>query len=425
MKELKEINLKENSDKIILNNGLNIIFDHISNHQSVCIGFFLKKGSRDENNNQLGYSHFSEHMIFKGTKKYDQKFISNYFDKVGGYINAYTTQELIVLYNKVPKIYLNDTIKFMCEIFLNSIFDKKEFEVEKSVIINELHSEFEDAHEKIHEYFMNNLFPDQGLGLPIIGNEDSISNCKRDNLFEFYKDFFSLDDLLIVISGDIDKDKIINLFEKIDFKSKKVNIFKKKAQQGKKKFFKNFLPSKQAHIILGTSKFKINKEEYIRLGLLNIILGESMSSRFYQRIREELGLCYSIYTFYNKFREENIFGLYTSVLPGNINKTIIAISETIRDLIKNGISINELENAKTQKIGELILNYDILHKRIHRIAFMDITLNKMFTYNQIIKIILDTTLDELNNMAKNIFIRKNLITQLLYKKNLEIGEWKF
>ena len=425
MKELKKINLKENIYKVVLNNGINIILDYIPSHQSICIGFFLKKGSRDENKDQLGYSHFSEHMLFKGTEKYNQKFISNYFDKIGGYINAYTTHELIVLYNRIPKIYLEDAIKFMYNIFMNSIFNEKELNIEKNVIINEIHSEFEDAHEKIHEYFMKNLFPNQSLGLPIIGNEKSINNCSRDNLFKFYNKFFNSDDLLIVISGNINKEKIITLFEKLDCRRKKLNINKKKALQGKNTIFKNILPSEQAHIILGTSKYEIKKEEYIKLGLLNIILGESMSSRLYQKVREELGLCYSIYSFCNKYRKENVFGLYLSVLPSNINKAIKVISNIIKKLIQKGISKSELETAKTQKIGELILNYDILQKRIHRLAFMDITLNKIFSYNQILKIINNTTLYDLNNLARNIFIKENLITQLLYKKDLKIGEWDF
>ncbi len=96
MIKINNIDFKENIDKIKLENGLTFIIDQTSNKHSICIGFFLKKGSRDENKNQLGYSHFSEHMIFKGTGKYDQKYISNFFDKVGGYVNAYTTHELIV-----------------------------------------------------------------------------------------------------------------------------------------------------------------------------------------------------------------------------------------------------------------------------------------------------------------------------------------
>ncbi len=426
MKTLNNINLKENIEKIVLNNGINIIFDQTSKYQSACIGFFLKKGSRDENNNELGYSHFCEHMIFKGTEKHNQKSISNFFDKVGGYINAYTTHELIVLYNRIPQQYLEETLKFMYEIFTNSIYDKNEFDIEKKVIINEIHSEFEDAQEKAHEYFMNNLFPDQSLGLPIIGNEKSITNCKRDELYKFYKKNFNPNDLLIVLSGRINKEKIINLLEKLNYKKSKFKNKQEKALQvDKNKIFKNVLPSEQTHIILGTSKYKINSEDYIKLSLLNIILGESMSSKFYQKIREELGLCYSIYTFSNKYRKENIFGLYLSVMPENINKSIKAVSNVIKDLKNNGISQNELDDAKNQKKGELILNYDILHKRIQRLAFMDITLNKIYTLNEIFKIIQKTTIEDLNNLIKSIFIKENLITQILYKKKLKIEEWEF
>lgn len=425
MININNIDFKENIDKIKLHNGLTLIIDQIANLHSTCIGFFLKKGSRDENKNQLGYSHFSEHMLFKGTKKYDQKYISNFFDKVGGYINAYTTHELIVLYNRIPNLYFEKTTELMYEIFNDSIFNENEFITEKNVIINEIHSDFEDTQEKAHEYFMENLFPEQSLGLPIIGNDESIKNCKRDDLFEFYNNFYNQDDLLVVISGNIERQKIISLFENFKIRKNGMNFKLNKAFQGEKKIFNNILPSEQLHIVIGTSKFELDKVNFIKIGLLNLILGESMSSKFFQKIREELGLCYSIYTFFNKYREENIFGLYVSIIPKNIDKTISAISNVIINLIKNGITFKELEDAKTQKICELTLNYDILQRRIQRLANMDITYNKIFTLNEIIKIIQNTTLEDLNDLIGNIFIKKNFITQTLYKKEIKIGELEF
>ena len=426
MLKTSNTNFSKKVKKIVLDNGLNIIIDQAQNYQSVSIGFFLKKGSRDENINQLGYSHFCEHMIFKGTDKLNKKQIAENFDKMGGYINAYTTHELIVIYNRVPYFYLEENIKLIYEIFNNSIFDKKELDMERDVIINEIHSEFEDPHEKVYEEFMKNIFPDQSLGYPIIGNEESINNVKRDELYQLYQNIFNIDDLLIVLSGKIDEKKILKTLEQLKFRRKKKQIIieENAIQKTQGNFFIN-LPSEQVHIISGTSKFNTNNESFIKIGILNLIIGESMSSRFFQKIRDELGLCYSIYTFFNKFRKENLFGFYMSVRPGNINKAFDETSSIIKDLLKHGITKEELIQAKEQKIIEIILNNDVLQKRMQKNAFMDIKFGRIYSINEIISIIENTTLNDLNEIINKIFINNNFITQTLYKKNIKTGELKF
>ena len=426
MLNINNIDLSENTQKLILNNGIKIIIDSTPKRQSIALGFFLKRGSRDESINQLGYSHFCEHMLFKGTDKLNQKQIAKYFDKMGGYINAYTTHEMIVIYNRIPHFFLEETSKLIYQVYNNSIFEEKELEMEKKVIINEIRSELEDAHEKVHEYFIKNIFPDQSLGMPIIGNEESIKNVGRNDLYEFYKNRFNSDDLTVVISGNFNTKKIINDFENFQFRrGKKQTTTINAVQQSQQKYFFNILPSEQVHIIMGTSKYQFDNETQIKIGLLNIILGESMSSRFFQKIREEAGLCYSIYTFFNKFRKENLFGLYMSIMPKNINKAVDGVSSVIKELLSFGITYDELEQAKTQKIGEIILNYDILQKRIQRIAFMDIIFGKIYSLNEIISIIKNTTVEDLNNIINTVFIKENFITQALYKKNITIGEWNF
>ena len=343
---------------------------------------------------------------------------------MGGYINAYTTHESTVVYNRTPVFYLEETTKMIYEIFQNSSFDKKEIELEKGVIINEIRSENEDAQEKVHEYFMENIFPGQSLGLPIIGTENSIINATRNDLYNFYLDRFN-DNLSIIISGRINIPKLLDVIKKMEFRKKINKKETPKAIQGNENLFFATLPSEQIHLILGTSKFDITIENYIQIGLLNIILGESISSKFYQKIREELGLCYSIYTFFNIFRKENLFGLYVSLMPENVNKAIKAISKVIKTLLKEGIKKDELENAKRQKIGEIIMNSDLVHKRIQRFAFMDITLGKIFTHKETIDIINRTNIEDLNQIIKKLFIKDNFVTQVLYNKKTKIGDWEF
>jgi len=282
----------------------------------------------------------------------------------------------------------------------------------------------EDPQDKVYEDFINNIYPKQGLGLPIIGSVESISEVKRDELFNFYQKSFISDDLIIVISGRVNIDEIVDFIGKFNFRrgEKQKNI---KADQGNESFFFTELPSEQLHIVSGNSKFSLNEETYIHGGLLNLILGETMSSRFFQKLREDLGLCYSVHSFINKYRDESLFGIYMSIMPKNAKKAIDETSKVIEDLIKNGITKDEFKNSKKQKIGEIILNTDILQKRMQRIAGLEIKFGQYFDENYIIDKIEKTKIDDLNSLIKNIFVSQNFLTQGLYKKKVEIEKWKF
>jgi len=422
----KDINTFKNIKKFNLKNGITLIIDQVESCKSTSLGFYLKKGSRDENANQAGYYHFAEHMLFKGTEKYNQKEIAKFFDTMGGNINAYTTHELVVLYDYFPFYNFEKTAQMMFEIFNNSNYDSKEFETEKNVIISEIRSEYEDPHEKVHEDFMKNIFNAQTLGLPIIGTEKSIKSVTRDELFNFYNENFTKEELFIVISGKIEPDTAIKIVENFNFKQRSNKYISKEAfQNNKKKYYKTIHPSEQCHIVTGTTKFNLNQKQMMQINLLNLILGESMSSRLFQKVREELGLCYSTYSFSNKFRHENLYGIYMSVMPDKVNKSINAVSEVLQELIKNGITKEELDQAKQQKVGEYILNSDSIQKRMQRIAMMNIILDKIYTLEEMIEITQNTQISDINELIKNIFNYDNFITQILYKKNIKTEEWQF
>lgn len=417
----------EKISSIILNNGIKIIFDELDNFNSTSIAFYIKKGSRDENNKQSGFSHFCEHMIFKGTNKYSKSDIASIFDKMGAYFNAYTTNELIVIYNIVPFYYIDKTIDIILDMINNSVFIEREVDLEREVIINEIRSDFEDPHEKVHEDFISNIFFESPLGKPIIGYEKIVKNAYRDDLFEFYKETFVSDYITVILSGKFNKKKIIDTLNNFNFISseKKVVFNNFEAKQTKSNFNFTKLPSEQVHIILGTSKFEMKDNDFVKYNLFNLIMGESMSSILFQKVREELGLCYSIYSFLNKYRFENLFGIYVSVIPDNINKIIDSLSNIIIELKDKGITDKQVEDAKDQKIVELIINNDILLKRLKRIALMDIILKRDYYLNNLLELIKNVTKDDLNNIINNLFIKENFFTQVLYNKNLKMKECSF
>ena len=410
--------------KVKLKNGVTLLLERLPYFKSVTLGFFLKKGSRDEGDSERGYAHFCEHMLFKGTTKYKKDSIAQIFDEMGGYVNAYTTNELVAVYNKVPDFNLMSTLDMIFEMYSDSTFIDSEVELERDVILNEINSTLEDPQDKISEDFMTNLFPNQGLGYPIIGSTTSISNADRYALYNFYTRMFNSNDLIIAMSGNIDIDMVVKKLETFTFRSSQNSNNIANIQNDKKKFFTK-LNSEQFHLMAGTSKFKLSKESYLWSNILNIIVGGTMSSRLFQKVREDLGLCYSIYSFVQRYRDENVFALYTSIMPKNLKKTIDAISQVIKLLLKDGVTVSEVEKAKQQNIGEIILNSDILQRRMQRMVSQEIRFGEQYDESYIIDQINKITKDDIDKLIKDVFVNENFVTQGLYRSKMELLDWNF
>lgn len=413
-----------NLEKHKLANGVTLLLEPIKNFASVSVGFFLQRGSRDEENRQSGYFHFCEHMLFKGNDRHNKDEIAQLFDEMGGYVNAYTTHEAVVLYNRLPAYYLKSNLEAMHSMLHNSLFSKEEVELERDVILNEIKSTFEDPPDKLQEDFFSNVFLEQPLGRPIIGTSEIISSTSQENLFNFYKSNFSADDMTVSIAGNFDRDQILSYMESLDFRrSGKQQKLAARQKGGSYNF--TTLPSEQLHLMAGTSLFELTDEEYFKLSLLNIIVGESMSSRLFMKIREELGLCYTIYSYIQRYRNEHLFAIYTSVMPKNSDRVIEEISAVFRELLEKGISQSELDNTINHKIGNIILSSDVLYKRMSVNAHFENKFQGKFNSNDVIRITKETTVEEINELLQRVLIKDNFVTQALYKEEKEIAKWNF
>jgi predicted Zn-dependent peptidase len=411
----------------VLPSGVTLLTERVDHSSTVATGFFLNRGSRDENMNTTGYTHFCEHMLFKDTLNYDKQSIAKTFDEMGGYINAYTTHEMVVLYNLYPTWCHVTNCSLMHEMYTNALFPVKELDLERQVIISEIHEELEDPQEKCHEDFMENCFPGSSLGRSITGSEASIRNAKQGDVLNFYNNTFLNKNIVISVCGDIDHTQVIDLFSNFSFKSGSGSIGSPSSgvASSKHEWRQTLLPAEQVHCIMGTTDFTLTDNEYIQASMLNTLLGESMSSRIYQHIRDDLGLCYSIYTFMSRFRHETVFGLYFSVLPENFSRTVSEISTIISTLLKSGVTREEVELAKNIKIGELVMTFDRIDKRMIRSAVTTIKSNRYIPADEVIAVINSTTVKDLNNLIRKLFSRTRIKTQVLYPEPLEKLSWMF
>lgn len=413
--------------KLKLKNGMTLIIDERENFNTVCISFYIFRGSRDELDSEAGFTHFCEHMIFKGTTNFNKKEIALICDRMGGNFNAFTTSDTMCVFTAVPVYYVEKSIELILEMLYNSTFPIEEIEVEKNVILNEIRGENEDPYEKVTEDFLKNFYYGYSLGRPISGDEKLIKNIKRDNLYDFYRKIFSPENIKVIISGSkINIEKIKELLENYDAKNQKTHYDQTPAIQSDKIIEFTCMPSDQVHVVLGNSKFDYDREkDFLKYPLFNQIFGESFSSLLFQKLRDELGLSYFLYSFFNTYRYEKIFGIYFSVDKNNLDKAILEVSNLIKDLKQNGLKKEIFENSKEEMLVSYTMNNDLLPKRITRLAFMEEHLNKIYTFDEIIKIIEEISLDDMNEIIKKVFIKENFFTQILYKKKLKVKEWNF
>lgn len=410
-------------EKIEINESFTLLLQFLPQFQSTAIGLFIDKGSRSESKEQEGLMHFTEHMLFKGSKKYTKEQISTFFDQTGGLVDAFTSKEELAIINRIPTNSLNENIDLIFEILFNSKFDENEFTQEKKVILNELYDDIEDPVETLTDNFYRKIF-DRDLGHPTIGNEKILKETNNNKLFQFYKEKINSSMITLSIAGNFDKENLLSVIKQLDINNK---IFNESTVQRQKStgHFHIDHSTDQLHIITGRTNLEFNDTQKIQLRLFNLIFGESMSSRLFSIIRDNLGLCYNIYSDFEFYKYESLFEIYLSIMPDTFQKTTHAIQDIIKDLKINGITEKELENAKKQAISEIILSQDELVKIVSQNYELNVKFNENFTTSDIIDMYSKTTKNDIDTMINYIFDKDTFLTGTLYNKEIKFNGWQF
>ncbi|MCX8124801.1 MAG: insulinase family protein [Spirochaetes bacterium] len=391
--------------KFTLPNGLTVLLEPIDNVVSVSCGLWIKVGSRHEKKGEMGYAHFIEHMLFKGTEKYSAKDIARLVDRVGGQHNAATNREYTCYYINVVSDYLELAVEILSDTYFNSTFDAEEIEKEKNVVIEEIRMYEDTPDEHIHDLFMDTMFYNSPLGHSILGNIDTISSINRESILAFYKHHYTDDSCLFVISGNFNVDEarriIENYFCKDCTPKNKKNLivspyYERKIRQHLDKDLE------QIHLCIGTDGLSKVDEDRWAYYVFNTILGGSMSSRLFQNIREKEGLCYSIYCFHSSFMDTGVFGIYCGTSPLQYNKLLKLVANECRQLLAQGISEDELADAKSYLVGNMALSLESTEVRMSHIAKNEIVFGQQLTFKEIVRNIQAVTLDDFMRVAHRI-----------------------
>ena len=355
--------------KTTLKNGVKIITKSMPYVHSVSMGVWVNVGTRDELPSENGLSHFIEHMIFKGTKKRSSFQIAKEFDAIGGHTNAFTSAENTCYHAKVMGTHLETMVDILSDIFLNSVFDKKEIENERSVILQEISMAEGNPDEYVHVLSGRNFWGENALGRSILGTRENVSRFDDSVIKAFFHRFYQPERIVISVAGDVEHDRFADIvaptFESIQRGEK---LPARVTPDGQGLIDIHYRDLEQIHICLVLKGLPINDPRRYTYSLLNTILGGNMSSRLFQEIRERRGLAYSVFSFISSYADTGMFGAYVGVEPKNAYEAIRLILKEIQKLKKTKVGSGELHDAKEYTKGSLMLSSESNDNQMVRLA---------------------------------------------------------
>lgn len=391
--------------KYTCKNGVRIVLEEMPILRSVAIGIWVKNGSRHESPELNGISHFIEHMLFKGTKTRSAREIAESFDSIGGQVNAFTSKEYTCYYAKVLDTHASYALEVLSDMFFNSVYDERELEKEKNVVLEEIKMYEDTPDDIVHDLLSKAIYANHPLGYPILGTEKTLKSFTDDMLKQYVHHTYTPDNVVISVAGNVSE----SFIEEIE------NIFgsyeggKHEENKSKPVFNKNWLTRKkdteQVHLCLGFEGLSVGSEDIYDLIIANNILGGSMSSRLFQEVREQRGLAYSVYSYHSSYEDSGIVAIYGGTGADQLDLLFDTIQQILETFVEEGVTDKELKNTKEQLKGNLMLGLEGTNSRMSRNGKNELLLGKHRTPDEIIELIDAITKEDVNRMAERIFTK--------------------
>ena len=344
-------------------NNITLITQQVVNSKVTTFGFYFSVGSRFENEGEHGISHFTEHMIFKGTKTKSNRDISLIFDRMGGIFNAFTERENVGVYCTVPSENLENyktALETLCDLSSNCTFPPEEMEKERGVVQSEILAVLDDPDDSAMDEVASCVWPNQKLSLAITGTSDDVDSITREQMVDWYKKYFAECELVVIVCGKIFEDILVETLQKLP-QHKPSQEFFRHLHFSEKIFWNTenrILKAKfnQTQIFsLYPLSSSLSFEDYISLLIFNSAAGETMSSRLFSSLREKSGLCYSVGSFYTTYENAGLWCAYSVCEKTKAVEVYKKLSEEISGFVENQISDEEIEISKERLCGSEIL----------------------------------------------------------------------
>lgn len=406
-----------------LSNGLTILTERMEHVRSVSMGVWIKTGSRDERPELNGVSHFVEHMVFKGTKSRSAKNIAREVDAIGGNLDAFTSKETICFNVKVLDEHVPKALDVLTDLVTYPLFAPDDIGRECKVILEEIKMDEDNPDMLVHEIFTQSFWKDHPLGKPILGTRETVRRFDQGTLFDFYGGRFQGGNMIFSAAGNLDHDAFVAMVaEKLAQlpaapsssggleASARPKVHARIVSKQKKSL-------EQLQLCLGVPAPAVNDEQRYTAAMLNTILGGGMSSRLFQNVREDRGLAYSIFSELSSFRDTGSLCVYAGTSSQNAEQVIRLTVEEFRRLKEQPAPEEELQRAKDQLKGNILLSLESSGALMSNLARQEMYFQRFYAVPEILEQVSQVTSEDVMRMARQLFVPESVALAILGNLN--------
>lgn len=404
--------------RTVLPGGLRVVTEAMPGMRSSSVGVWVPVGSRDESPSLAGTSHFLEHLLFKGTASRTALDIASAMDAVGGEFNAFTEKEHTCFYATVLDRDLALAIEVVSDVVLSATIAAADVDVERSVVLEEIAMRDDDPADLVHDEFAAAQFGATPLGRPILGSVDSIRGLTRRQIAGFYQRRYTADSMVVSVAGNVEHAEVLRLVrsafaDRLDERRGPVPVRSASAPATSKPALAvRVVPddTEQANLIVGTRGVSRHDPMRFAVGVLSAALGGGMSSRLFQRIREERGLAYSVYSFTTAFCDTGQFGVYAGCQPGKADEVLSLMTAELDAAAAGELTAAEIERGKGQMRGGLVLGLEDSGSRMTRIGKSELSYGDILGVDELLACIDAVTPEDVAAVASALLGQPRCLT---------------
>jgi predicted Zn-dependent peptidase len=370
-----------------LDSGERVISERLDHVRSAAVGYWIGAGSRDEEPPEAGVTHFIEHMLFKGTERFSALEIAEIFDGLGGELNAATSREHTLVYARIPDHHLATAVDVMSDMVFAPAF--AELDSERDVVLEEI-AMYDDApQELVHDLIADAVFGDHPLGRPVIGTSEVISSISREAIARYHGTMYVPGNIVVAAAGNIDHDQVVELVSRALERrapgaGERPNLRPALVQAPPPRLRFQQKDTEQYHVCLAAPGISRSDRRRFAASLLDAILGGSASSRLFQEIREKRGMAYAVYSFISQYTDTGQIGVYLGTREDNLGDALAITAEQIADISGGNLPARELERAKENIKGRVLLSMESTSTRMNRLGKSLITDSELLSVDRIV-----------------------------------------
>jgi predicted Zn-dependent peptidase len=370
-----------------LDSGERVISERLDHVRSAAVGYWIGAGSRDEEPAEAGVTHFIEHLLFKGTDRFSALEIAEIFDGLGGELNAATSREHTLVYARIPDHHLETAVDVMSDMVFAPAL--AELDSEREVVLEEI-AMYDDApQELVHDLISEAVFGDHPLGRPVIGTAEVISSISREAIARYHDTMYVPGNIVVAAAGNIEHDQVVELVSRAlerrtSGAAETVNVRPALVQPPPPRMRFQQKDTEQYHVCLAAPGISRSDRRRFAASLLDAILGGSASSRLFQEIREKRGMAYAVYSFVSQYTDTGQIGIYLGTREDNLGDALAIAAEQIADIAGGNLPARELERAKENIKGRVLLSMESTSTRMNRLGKSLITDSELLSVDRIV-----------------------------------------